>query len=284
MRILVTGGSSFIGRAVVARLYRAHEVYCLLRDPGSAPPGGIPIAGDLSASLDVASWPAVDGVVHLAQATTRRPFPEGAIDIFAVNVAGLARLLDAATRLGIGRFVIASTGTIYEDAAPPLTEDLRLAPRDYYPATKLAAETLLPPYEAGMAVCALRLFTPYGPGQTGRLVPDLIDRVRTGRPITLVGSDEGHLLAPTFVDDVAEVFGAAAEQGWRGTFNVAAPQVLSVREIGVVLGRALGKEPHFERQPGEARRLFPDLTKLANRYPLSRFRSFDAGLRDTLAT
>jgi UDP-glucose 4-epimerase len=284
MRILITGGSGFIGRAVVARLRRAHEVCCLLRDPCSAPPGSIPIAGDLAAPLDVTGWPAFDGVIHLAQASARRRFPEAAMDAFAVNVAGLARLVDAASGLSVRRFVVASTGTIYENAAPPLTEDLRVAPRDYYAATKLAAETLLRPYEACMAVSALRIFTPYGPGQTGRLVSELIDRVRAGRPITLVGSDEGHVLAPTFVDDVAEVFVAAAEQGWTGTYNVAAPEVLSMREIGLALGRALGKEPQFERQPGDSLRLFPDLTRLAGRYPLSGFRSFDAGLRATLAT
>ena len=282
LRILVTGGSGFIGRAVVARLLSAHDVHCLVRDARHAPEGSVPLVGDLALPLAPTDWSTFDGIIHLAQATVRGSFPEAAASIFAVNVAGIARLLELAERAGVRRFVMASTGTIYEGGAPPLREDASLAPRAYYPATKLAAETLLRPYEGHMAACVLRLFTPYGPGQTGRLLPQLVERVRGGAPITLVGSDDGHVLAPTYVDDIAQVFAAAIEEEWVGTYNVAAPEVLTVRQIGRALGRALGIEPRFERQAGETIRLFPDLARLARRYPLDRFRPFAEGLRALL--
>lgn len=284
MRILITGGSGFIGRALVARLRSAHEIYCLVRDRRQTLPGSIAIVADLAAPLDIDSWPlGLDGIIHLAQASGGRKFPSEAFDAFSVNIAGLARLCDAAVRLRTSRIVIASTGTVYEGATVPLVENMYLAPRNYYPATKLASETLLWPYEACMAVCALRLFTPYGPGQTGRLVAQLIGRIREDRPVTLVGSEQGHLLAPTFVDDVADVFAVAIEQGWQGVYNVGAPEVLSVREMSVAIGHALGKTPRFEQQPGVNLRLFPDLTRLSAVYSLARFKSFEAGLRATLA-
>jgi UDP-glucose 4-epimerase len=283
MRILVTGGSGFIGRAVVARLLGAHHVHCLVRDVLQAPSGSVPLVGDLALPLEAPSWGAFDAIIHLAQATVRGKFPEEAPATFAVNVAGIARLLELATRHGIPRFVMASTGTIYEGVTPPLHEEASLGPRAYYPATKLAAEILLRPYEDRMAACALRLFTPYGPGQSGRLLPRLIERVRAGTPIALVGSDDGHVLAPTYVDDIARVFVAALEEAWVGTLNVAGPEVLTLRQIGEAIGRALGLEPRFERQPGETIRLFPDLSRLARRYPLDRFRSFADGLGAMLA-
>jgi UDP-glucose 4-epimerase len=282
MRILVTGGTGFIGRAVVARLLAAHDVHCLVRDPRSAPEGTTPLAGDLTLPLKRSNFYDFDGIIHLAQATVRGNFPEEAGDVFAVNVGGFARLIDAARSAGIRRFVTASTGTIYQGVAPPLREDSSVAPREYYPATKLAAEILLRPYEKCMAACALRLFTPYGPGQSGRLIPQLLERIRVGSAIILVGSADGHILAPTYVDDIARVFVTALEDEWVGAYNVASPEVLTVREIGTALGRSLGVEARFEERPGETVHLYPDLSHLNRRYPPERFRTFAQGLQAML--
>jgi UDP-glucose 4-epimerase len=283
VRILATGGSGFIGKTVVSRLLVAHEVYCLVRDGRNAPPGSVPIVGDLALQVDSSNWPPFDGIIHLAQSTARGNFPGSASDAFAVNVAGLAQLLALAERAKVRRFVMASTGTVYESTTQPLREDAAVSPGGYYPASKLAAEVLLRPYASCMAACALRLFTPYGPGQSGRLIPQLIDRIRKGSVISLVGSDEGHVLAPTHVDDIARVFVTSIEDEWSGTLNVAAPEVLTIRQISQALGRALGIEPYFARQPGDTIRLFPDLTLLGRRYPLDRFRPFEEGLRSVTA-
>ena len=63
------------------------------------------------------------GVIHLAQSRHDRTFPEGADDVVDVNVAATARLLDYARSAGAGRFVLASTATVYRRSQGPLTED-----------------------------------------------------------------------------------------------------------------------------------------------------------------
>ena len=56
----------------------------------------------------------IDGVLHLAQSHAYRDFPAGAVDMFRVNVASTASLLEYARRAGASRFYLASTGSVYE--------------------------------------------------------------------------------------------------------------------------------------------------------------------------
>ena len=49
----------------------------------------------------------------------------------------------------------------------------------------------------------LRLFTAYGPGQSGQLIAELVERVRGGEPIVVEGR-RGLLLSPIHVDDIAD--------------------------------------------------------------------------------
>ena len=96
---------------------------------------------------------------------------------------------------GEARFVLASTGTVYEPYGGRLAEDAPVAPVSFYSATKLAAEALLQGWRSRLGCCALRLFFPYGPGQTGRLVPQLVERIRAKTAVTLDGSGDGMVLA-----------------------------------------------------------------------------------------
>ena len=214
--ILVTGAAGFIGSHLVPWLAQRNpqwQVYALVR-PGSLPPTPGPgvyyVPWDLAATRPLAphaAWdePAatdeqrlpghVDAVLHLAQANV--PFPDQAAELLAVNVASTQRLLDYARTAGAAVFLLASSGSVYGNggnagvaphlasAVRPWREDDAPQPDDFYGATKLAAEWLVRSYRAYFHTVILRLFAPYGPGQTGRLIPGLIGRVRDGRPVTL---------------------------------------------------------------------------------------------------
>ncbi len=286
MKILLTGASGFIGARVADRLARAHQLYCLVRGAETAlPRGAEAVVADLGGALDAGALPArVDVVLHLAQSRDYRQFPERAASIFAVNTAATAALLRYAASAGAIRFVLASTGTIYEPYAGPLDEDLRVAPTSFYSATKLAAELLLHGWQGQLGTCALRLFFPYGPGQTGRLIPELVKRLRDGRPVTLDGDGDGLVLAPTYVDDIAAVFAAALDDNWRGAINVGAPQPVSLRHLVEQIGHTMGIAPRFERSGATTvARIVPELGRLAALYDMTRFRPLAAGLAEALA-
>jgi nucleoside-diphosphate-sugar epimerase len=261
-------------------LSAGHDVFAMARS-GAVPPLCTPVRADLAAPLSAASWPRpLDAVVHLAQSMRHREFPDGAADMTAVNVTATAALLEHARSAGASVFVLASTGNVYTPGPKPLSEDAPVAPATYYAASKIAAESLVRPYGALMRVCALRLFYPYGPGQQNRLVPSLIARVRTGTPIMLPGTQDGLAMTPTYLDDVVDVLRASVEDArFAGTLNVSAPWVVSLREAGEAIGRALGRDVRFEQGGGpEPARVIPSLDRLGAIYPLDRCTPLDAGL------
>ena len=83
----------------------------------------------------------------------------------------------------------------------------------------------------------------------------------------------------TYVDDVAATFQGAAEEGWPGTYNVAAPEPTCVRDIATTIGRLLGVAPIFERtgRP-EPSPLIADLNRLATVRDPNKFRALDQGI------
>ena len=81
------------------------------------------------------------------------------------------------------------------------------------------------------------------------MIPRLVDNVLHGRPIVLQGQDGIHL-NPIYVDDAAAAIEVAAGLEASEMINVAGPQILTLREIGALIGEATGRPPRFEVQPG----------------------------------
>jgi UDP-glucose 4-epimerase len=211
MQILVTGGSGFIGRHVVAEVTGAgHQVTTLHRGaPLTAREIGGPAPRHLQ--LDVLSDMArlaatrADAVVHLAgrgdvQASFREP-----VEYNQLNALGTLNILDGARESG-AHVVLASTQRIYQPTDQPIREDARVAPTDPYAYSKLVAEQWCRMYAEQLATptTVVRLFSVYGPGQVGQgtsgVVSIFLDRARRGEPLTVHADQQRDL---TWVGDVA---------------------------------------------------------------------------------
>lgn len=267
---LVTGAAGLLGRAVVDRLADAGvEVHALVRDAAQGFRDDVVFHEvDLARPLDAASLPGgADAIFHLAQAREFRDFPGSAASVFAINVATTAFLLDHAHRSGTSHFLYASSGGVYRgQPSVALTEDSPLlAPSElgYYLATKLSSESLVASYAGQFATASLRYFFIYGAGQArSMLIPRLYDRVRSGEPLALQG-EQGMRINPVHVSDAAAATIAAAGVNGSATVNIAGPEAISLREIGELFGRDLGRQALFESREGVPADLVASTARMA---------------------
>lgn len=284
MHVLVSGAAGFVGSHLVPVLAREHSVTALYRTTHPQIEGvtwrRLDFRDGARSAFDGLE---VDAIVHLAQSRRYREFPAAARDIYDVNVGGTMALLEFAVTNGVGHFVMASTGSVYGAAAAPVSEQDAPSPGSFHAGTKLAGEALVRSAAAALDVCVLRLFYPYGPGQSDRLVPALIERVRGGTPVTLQGERGGLEFSPTYVSDLVDVFEQALRDRWTGMLNVGAPFTISIRDAAEAIGEAVGCTPAFEHVGTEQPTpLLPDLAALSARVDLSAFIRPDVGLRLTV--
>jgi UDP-glucose 4-epimerase len=273
MTIVLAGATGFVAGRVAPRLVdRGELVVAAGHDPSRLPhqEGVECVAVDLREDASLRALPQrVDVVVQLAQANT-------STDLQAVNVAGTRRLLEYARAAGARRFVLASSGSVYAPSQSPHRESDPVAAEGEYVATKVEAERLAHELREELDVWVIRIFTPYGPGQRGRLVPDLLERVRAGTAVILRGGGRPRL-SPIYVDDVANIFVQAALDGTGShVVNAGGEEPLTIRQAAEIIGSVVGRQPVFEESSdppppdivadcSEMRRLF-DLPS-----PLTRF-------------
>ena len=252
MRILVTGASGFIGRHLVSALSDRYEVFAAVRDPLRVGFNGRAnvLDMDLAGPLDMKVLPArLDVIVHLAQANVS--FPESANELWAVNTGSTQHLLDYARRVGARRFILASTGDVYGRRFGPCKESDPVAATSYYALTKQAAELLTQAYTGYLETSILRLFHPYGPDQSDRLIPRLADAIRQGKAIQL-NQDDRPRLTPIYVGDVVMAIALAVDSSGSGVVHIAGDRVVSVRELAEEIGGVLESKPLFEETNEES--------------------------------
>lgn len=181
------------------------------------------------------------------------------------NVLATQRLLEAAHKADISRFVFASSSSVYGNTNQlPMREDARLRPYSPYGVTKLAAENLCNLYHDNMGVpaVALRYFTVYGPRQR----PDMafnrfIRAILHGEPLTLYG-DGQQTRDFTYVDDIVQANMAAMNSAVTGrVFNIGGGSRVTVNQTIEMIQELSGVKAILNRQDsqhGDARHTWAD--------------------------
>ena len=249
-KIIISGATGLIGSALVEALAPDWEVHGISRKAG--PNRAVNWHElDLSSPADFGNMPRAPGAfVYLAQSEFFREFPQHSCDVFQVNTFNLLKALDYARVSGCRMFVFASSGGVYGSGtgAELMSEEIPIPAHrglGFYLSTKLCSEIIAQNYAPYFNLVILRYFFVYGPGQRqSMLIPRLIRRVREGQPILLVG-EEGTQVNPIHVSDAVAATKRALDLSGSHTVNVGGPEVLSLREIGRLIGEAVGREPTY---------------------------------------
>ncbi len=202
------------------------------------------------------------------------------------NVLATQHLLEAARAAPPERFVYASSSSIYGQAERfPTPEDTTPRPFSPYGVTKLSGEHLCELYHGnyGVAACALRLFSVYGPRQRPDMAFNIFSRqILEGEPIVIFG-DGSQTRDFTYVADVVRALRlAAGDPAAVGeTFNVGGGSQVGLAEAVELLARHAGGQPqitHSERQAGDVRDTRADTAKIERMLGFSAETSLEEGL------
>ncbi|AOX20079.1 NAD-dependent epimerase/dehydratase family protein [Kozakia baliensis] len=220
MKILVTGGTGFLGSRLFPKLVQAgHEVFALTRSPGShralRASGALPVDADLDSATPLA-LPTTDAVVHAA-ALFRFSVPRE--PCFPANVDGTVALLGAAEKAGARCFIFMSAaGVVMDESGHPtngIDESARTFPNHFsaYLASKAQAEALvLAADKPVLRMIALRLPAIWGPQDP--FSRELSRAIKSGQFAFI---DRGEYAFSTcHVDNVIEAIGLALESGVGG--------------------------------------------------------------------
>ena len=286
MKVLVTGGAGFIGSHLIERLLAAgHEADALddfndFYDPRIKRANLDPVRGrialheadirDADAVSRIVSGGGYDCIIHLAARAGVRPSIKEPRLYIETNILGTYNLLDAARRAGIGRFICASSSSVYGVLkTAPFREDMALTETiSPYAATKLAGEQLCSNYSHlyGMRTINLRFFTVYGPRQRPDLaIHKFTNAIYEGKPIDQYG-DGSTRRDYTYIDDIIQ--GVMACLTYEGklcdVFNLGESQTTTLVELIRSIEQALGKKAQINRlpdQPGDVPLTYADISK-----------------------
>lgn len=258
MKVLVTGGTGFTGKALVKRLLDAgHEVVSLdykegLKTDDLRKAGAEVVIGSVGDKAVVdRCMQGVDVVQHLAAAFRELDVPNSYYD--EINVGGTRNVLEAAEKYSVKKVIYCSTCGVHGNVEnPPANEDAPINAADYYQQTKYAAEPVVKEFaDKGMKTVIIRPSAIYGPGDPERFFM-IFRRVNNGK-FPMFGSGKT-LYHPLYVENLVDAHMLAMEPG-KGdgeTYLIADEEYVSIENLVQRIGKALNVEvkiPHFPILP-----------------------------------
>lgn len=296
MNVYIIGCSGFVGLTLAEYLAMGgHTVAgCGTSAPGFCDQNITYQAVDVC--REVVDVPAgTDAVFYLAQSPYYQSFPEGADNLFGVNVLGVIKATRAALDRDVRLFCFSSSGNVYAPSFLPLREDHPIRRDNAYSLSKIMAEEVLDLFQGDMAIVSVRFFGVFGPGQRAMLPVTLRSAVENGKTICLEPSpvdenDDGGLkVSFSYSVDIAHCLTRLVELAMEGVslpsrLNVAGPEPVSIRCFAETVGEILGKRPKFEvaDQPREFD-LVADISRLKSLLNPT-FTPFEEGIRKTIGS
>jgi UDP-glucose 4-epimerase len=281
LRVLVTGATGFIGSHLCLRLLdlgmEVHGLDDLSR--GSLKRAKILENSGMSLhKADVRDWATVhevlhevkpDAVIHLAALISVEESIRMPELYMEVNAEGTRNIVRAASNVGSGRLIYASSAAVYGNPIRlPITEDHPTSPLSPYGLSKLMGERYVTSEFIGREKpVILRIFNVYGPGQNPEyagVITKFMERLSQGDPPIIFGDGE-QTRDFIHVDDVVEAFIRSLDTPLNETavLNVGSGRPFKIIELARMMIRLYGLnvEPiHVPPRPGDVRGSYADIS------------------------
>jgi UDP-glucose 4-epimerase len=280
MKILVTGGSGFIGSHIVEHYQgKAEEIRVLdnLRTGYRKNLDGLKVTfieGSITDREAVAK--AVEGVDYIFHMAALVSVPESMAkpgECVDINVHGLLNVLEAAAAAGVKKLVFASSAAIYGDnPTVPKLETMLPEPKSPYAITKLDGEYYLDLFnrERGLETAAIRFFNVFGPRQDPKgayaaAVPIFIEKALKGEDITVYGDGE-QTRDFIYVKDIVGALSFAVETpGVTGVFNAGYGGQMTINDLAnqvIAASGSASKVLHGPERAGDVKHSRSSAAKL----------------------
>jgi dTDP-glucose 4,6-dehydratase len=303
MRVVISGGSGFLGSHLCEALLRRGDRVCCLDDFSSGRAANVGhllreprfecIPCDVTARIRVTGD--VDAVVHLASAASPCDYSRRPLQTLAAGSRGTENLLRLALRHQ-ARFVLASTSQVYGDPeVHPQDEGYwghvnPIGPRSVYDEAKRFAEALTMAYRRSEGADAgiVRIFNTYGPRMRphdGRVVSTFIRQALDGEALTLFG-DGSQTRSFCYVNDLIRGLLAMVDAQAAGPFNLGNPNERTVRELAELVLLITGSDCGLRLLPlpvDDPVRGRPVITRARDELGWHPMVPLEAGLRRTVA-
>jgi len=281
MRILVTGGTGFLGSHLVERLLaEGHDVVAMDNLITGTTDNIAHLVGNSHFSFihhDVTNYIYIkghlDAILHFASPASPVDYLELPIQTLKVGSLGTHNALGLALAKG-ARFLLASTSEVYGDPlVHPQTEEYwghvnPIGPRGVYDEAKRFAEAMTMAYHRthGVPTRIVRIFNTYGPRMRlndGRVVPNFMSQALLGKPLTVYG-DGSQTRSFCYVSDLVDGIYRLLMSDESDPVNIGNPIEITIREFAERINVLTGNRAGIRHEPlpkDDPRQRQPDISK-----------------------
>jgi len=270
MKILITGGSGFIGSHIAEHFQTSAEEIRVLDNYRTGYAKNLSglranvINGSITdRSLVRQAVQGIDYIFHMAALVSVPESMSKPGECVDINVQGLLHVLEEASAAGVKKIVFASSAAVYGDnPIVPKLETMLPEPKSPYAITKLDGEYYLDLYrrEGKIQSTSIRFFNVFGPRQDPKgayaaAVPIFMEKALRHEDITIFG-DGGATRDFIYVKDIVGALAFAAQHEMHGTFNAGYGGQITIKDLANQIVSAAGsssKIVHLAERAGDVR-------------------------------
>ncbi len=279
MKVLITGGSGFIGSHLV-KFWQFPNVDVIIYDEKSPPQrlvgynytyikGTITDRDKLAKALE-----GVDYVFHLAAKISVPESMDDPLKYYGTNTIGTIILLEECEKANIKHFIFASSSANYGTSLKiPKRENMLLKPKCPYAFTKIDGEYLCEMFrkERKMKTTSLRFFNVYGEGQNpnaqyAAAVPKFVQQCLNNEKITLYGGTQTRDFI--YVKDIVKGMVFCVVNNIQGIYNLGTGQNISIENLAILIRRltnSISMIDYLPERAGDVPVGLASMTKLGKR-------------------